>query len=87
MEGASIVIILGAFVLLWLFIKIFKKPIKWIFKLLLNALVGFVTLFLVNFLGGFVGLHITVGWLSAIVTGVLGIPGIVLLLLIENLVI
>lgn len=85
MEGSSIAIIIGAVLLLWLFIKIFKKPIKWVFKLLLNALVGFIALFFINYLGSFVGLHITVGWLSAIVTGVLGIPGIVLLLLIENL--
>lgn len=77
--------IIGAVLLLWIFIKIFKKPIKWIFKLFLNAIVGFAALFLLNFLGGFVGLHITVGWLSAIITGVLGIPGIILLLLIENL--
>ena len=41
-------------------------------------------LFVFNFLGGFIGLNITVGWVSAIVAGVLGIPGIILLLLVEN---
>lgn len=75
--------IIGIF-LLWLIIKLFSKPIKWIFKLLLNTLLGFVLLFVFNYLGQFVGLSITVGWLSALVTGVLGIPGIILLLLIEN---
>ena len=87
MESTNIILIVGGALLLWLFIKIFKKPIKWIFKLLLNTLAGFVMLFILNFLGGFIGLHITVGWLSALVTGVLGLPGIILLLLIENLVI
>lgn len=81
----EIVLIVLAVILIIAFFKIFTKPIKWIFKLLLNAIVGFVALFIVNFLGEFVGLHITVGWLSAIVTGFLGIPGIILLLLIENL--
>lgn len=79
----AIYVVIGA-LLLWLIIKIFATPIKWAFKLLINALLGFVVLFVFNYLGGFIGLSITVGWLSAIVAGVLGIPGIILLLLIEN---
>ena len=79
----AIYVIIGG-LLLWLIIKIFATPIKWALKLLLNAVLGFVMLFVFNFLGGFSGLSITVGWLSAIVAGVLGIPGIILLLLIEN---
>lgn len=70
--------------LLWLIIKLFSKPIKWVFKLLLNTLLGFVLLLLFNYLGQFIGLSINVGWLSALITGVLGIPGIILLLLVEN---
>ena len=78
-----IYVVLGV-LLLWLIIKLFSTPIKWALKLLLNALLGFVMLFVFNFLGGFIGLELTVGWLSAIVAGILGIPGIILLLLIEN---
>ena len=70
--------------LLWLIIKLFSKPIKWVFKLLLNTLLGFVLLLIFNYLGQFIGLNITVGWLSALITGVLGVPGIILLLLVEN---
>lgn len=70
--------------LLWLVIKLFSKPIKWVFKLLLNTLLGFVLLLLFNYVGQFIGLSINVGWLSALITGVLGVPGIVLLLLVEN---
>ena len=82
----SLTLILGLLLLI-LFFKIIAKPIKWILKLLLNALLGLVILVVVNFFGAFVGLKITVGWLSAIVAGVLGLPGVVLLLLIENLLI
>lgn len=80
----SILTIIIAVFLIWLVIKIFATPVKWALKLLLNALIGFVMLFIFNFLGGFIGLSLSVGWLSAIVAGVFGIPGIVLLLLIEN---
>lgn len=82
----TITLILGLLLLI-LFFKIIAKPIKWILKLLLNALLGLIILVVVNFFGAFIGLKITVGWLSAIVAGVLGLPGVVLLLLIENLLI
>ena len=85
MEGLSNVIcIVTAVLLIWLIIKIFATPIKWALKLLLNAVLGFVLLFIFNFIGAYVGISLTVGWGSAIVAGVLGIPGIILLLLLEN---
>lgn len=76
-------IILGV-LMLWLILKIFAKPIKWIFKLLFNTLTGFALLFIFNYLGSYIGISLSVGWVSAVITGVLGIPGIILLLLIEN---
>ena len=81
--GISIFIICGLLLLL-LFFKILAKPIKWILKLLLNALLGLVVLVVVNFFGSFVGLTITIGWISALVAGILGLPGVILLILIEN---
>lgn len=84
MDSSTIIIAIGLFLLLALFLTILAKPIKWALKLLINALVGFVILFIVNFLGGFIGLNITVGWISALVAGVLGIPGVILLILVET---
>ncbi|MCF0138212.1 MAG: pro-sigmaK processing inhibitor BofA family protein [Oscillospiraceae bacterium] len=81
----SLLLLIIAALALWLFIKILTKPIKWVLKLLLNAAIGFAALFVVNFLGAYIGLHITVSWLSALVTGFLGVPGIIILLLIENI--
>ena len=80
----TVLTVIIAVFLLWLVIKIFATPIKWALKLLLNAIIGFIMLFIFNFLGGFIGLSLSVGWVSAIVAGVLGVPGIILLLLIEN---
>ena len=79
----STVLIIGGIVLAVLFFTIMLKPIKWILKLLLNALLGLVLLFIVNYFGSFIGLSISVGWVSALVAGILGIPGIILLVLIE----
>ena len=69
--------------LLLLLLRLLRKPIRWAFKLLLHAVFGFVFLFIFNFFGNFIGLSLGINWLNAIVTGVLGIPGVILLLLLN----
>ena len=82
METLSSLLMLGATVLfVILLIKILAKPIKGIFKLLINAFFGFVVLFLVNFFGDFVGIHLEVNLLNSLITGFLGVPGVLLLVL------
>lgn len=67
----------GLFSLLF---RLLRKPIKWGFKLLLHVAFGFVTLFTFNIVGSWVGLGLPVNWITAAVSGVLGIPGVILLL-------
>lgn len=76
--------VIAGVIFIFLFIKIFSTPIKWILKLLLNAALGFVLLIVINFFGSYIGLSISVGWISALVAGLLGVPGIILLILIET---
>ena len=71
--------------LIVLMLKLLRKPIKWAFKLLLHALSGFVFLLIFNFFGSFVNLSLGFNWLNAAVTGVLGVPGVILLLLLKYL--
>ncbi len=71
------------FSLLGLLLKILKGPMKLAFKLLIHAVFGFVFLFIFNFFGAWVDLSIPVTWLNAIVTGVFGIPGVVVLLILQ----
>ncbi len=78
-----ILMISAALGMLWLLFKLLKRPIKWALKLLLNALIGFVGLLILNFLGSFIGISLGVNWFNAIITGVLGVPGVILLLLIK----
>ena len=65
---------------IFLFIKILLTPMKLIFKLLLNTGCGFICLFLLNLLSGITGIVIT-----AAIVGFLGLPGIVLLLVVQYL--
>ena len=63
--------------------KIFSAPIKLIIKLLANALVGGITLIIINWIGAFFNFHIDLNFFSALITGALGIPGIIILLILK----
>lgn len=82
MTAGAVVICILLVVLLF---KILKTPLKWAFKLLLNAVGGFIALFILNFFGAIVGLSLTINLVNCLVAGILGLPGIVLLLLLKYL--
>ena len=76
----AILIVIGI-LLLWLLLRLLKKPIKWALKLLFSAILGFVGLALLNIVGEPVGIWLNINWFNVLVTGILGIPGVLLLLL------
>lgn len=78
-------VIVAAVFILWLVVKLFRGPLKFLFKLLINTGLGFVALFLLNFFGDFLGISLGINWINALVIGVFGFPGLVLLLLIKYL--
>lgn len=82
----DILIVVAAVFLLWLVIRLFRKPIRWILKLLLNTahrLRGAVSAQL--FRQRPVGITLGLNWINALVIGVAGFPGLVLLLLLKYL--
>lgn len=81
LEEYLVYILLIAAVILML--RIFTLPIRLFFRLLWNAIVGLVLLVIFNALGGLIGINIGVNLLTCLTAGILGIPGIILLLLIK----
>lgn len=77
--GIIVIVAILALVLL----IILRKPIKLILKLILNTVVGFLALFAINFLGAAIGISVAVNWINAVVIGVLGLPGVALILLLQ----
>ena len=69
---------------IFIIFKIFNLSIKIFFKLLINALIGAALLFVFNFV--FAGLlnlsffYINITWLTALITGIFGVPGVVVLM-------
>ena len=84
MDSISLVIVIAAIVLaVVLVLKLLSKPIKFLFKLLINTVLGFVLLWLINFFGGDYGILLQLNLLNAVIVGLLGIPGVLLLLAIH----
>lgn len=66
---------------LFIFGRIFIIPIKKILKLLINSVLGGITIFLINFIGGYFGFHIGLNIFTSILVGILGLPGVVVLVI------
>ena len=72
--------VLAAFLLIAL-IRVFQAPLRLALKLLVNTLLGFLALWAVNLTAGVTGITLGLNLWNALVIGVLGLPGFVLLLL------
>ena len=84
MESVSMIVVIAAIVLaVILVLRILSKPIRFLFKLLINTVLGFVLLWIINFFGGAIGLALEFSLINALVIGLLGIPGVLLLLAIH----
>lgn len=67
--------------ILMLITFLFKVSGKIIMKLLMNALVGGIMIFLINFFASPIGISIDLTLFSAIIVGMFGVFGIILLLI------
>lgn len=54
-------------------------------KIIFNTLIGGIALAIINFFGGFFNFHIALNVVTAMVAGILGIPGVLLLVVLKIL--
>lgn len=86
METLSVVFLIAAAAALCvLLFKILAGPMKLITKLLINTAIGYVILFIFEFFADFFEISVGLNLINAVVVGVLGIPGIILLVLLKLL--
>ena len=74
MENFAAVFI--AVLLIFTLLRIIVLPIRWAMKLLLNSACGFLCLFLLNSISGFTGIYFPINYVTVILAGFLGLPGI-----------
>lgn len=63
--------------------RIFLAPIKLIFRLIINSALAVGVLFLINLAGPLINVYIGINPVSALVVGLLGIPGLCVLMLLQ----
>lgn len=83
-------VIIAAFfllVILYIVAQVFIKPVKLLWKLLINSAVGLILLLLVNYVGAFFDFSLPVNVISVLIAGFLGIPGALLLICLQLLMI
>lgn len=81
MDINTLAVYAAGIIILFIVAKMFLMPIKIIIKLVWNAILGGALLWLVNLVGGVFGFTIAINWMSALIVGLLGIPGVILLIL------
>ncbi len=68
----------------FLFGRLLLLPARLIGRLIVNSLLGAGLIALVNIIGSAFGVGIPLNVLNAVITGVLGVPGVILLLVLLN---
>lgn len=61
-------------------------PFKWILKLIYNGIIGGILLLVVNLIGKLIGFSIAINPITALVAGFLGLPGVIMLILLEKII-
>jgi len=57
----------------------FLVPLKILLRLVINSVAGAISILAINWIGAYWGLHISLNVLSAVIVGILGGPGAILL--------
>ena len=74
--------ILAGFLIIAL-LRVFSAPLRLALRVLVNTLLGFLALWTVNLTAAVTGISLGLNISNALVIGVLGLPGFVLLLLVQ----
>lgn len=83
MNTNTIIIYIACICFLFIFGRIFILPIKSILKLVLNSILGGLIIYIINVIGGLFAFHIGLNYITAILVGILGIPGAMLLVILK----
>ena len=69
--------------LIFALMRLISLPIQWGLKIFLNSACGFVCLFILNSISGFTGIRFPINYITAMIAGFLGLPGIGVLALMQ----
>ena len=64
-------------------VRLFSAPLKVALRVLINSVLGFGALWLLNLTGGGTGIALGLNIFNSLTVGILGVPGLFLLLLLQ----
>lgn len=85
MEFNNIIAYIACIFFLFIFGRLFIVPIKTILKLVINSVLGGITIFIINLIGAYFNFHIGLNLVTSIFVGILGIPGVIVIIIIKLL--
>lgn len=74
-----------ALLLVYVLIRLLFTPLRYAIYIVYHAALGAAALFVINLVGNLVGMHLPINAASAISVGYLGIPGLVLLFVLQRM--
>ena len=66
-------------------VKLFSWPLKILVKLILNCVFGVLLLLIANFVGKYVGIIIPINAVTALISGFLGVPGVIFIIIFQKI--
>lgn len=85
MGDYAFLVYIGCIIMILIIGKIFILPLKKIFKLVLNSIMGGTLIYIINIIGGSFNFHIGLNWWTIICSGILGVPGVILIVVLKLL--
>ena len=83
MELINVLTYISGLCIIFVLCRIFIVPLKYIFKLFLNSFIGVILLLIINSIGGFFNFHIGLNVFTILFVSILGIPGSILITIIN----
>lgn len=80
MDLMVIIAYIAGVLLLYVVGRLLLIPLRAIFQLIVNAVIGGAILLVVNLIGSFWGFGVGINPITALIAGLLGIPGVILLI-------
>ncbi|MFR5266449.1 pro-sigmaK processing inhibitor BofA family protein [Clostridium sp.] len=77
------ILLVGAICVGWLLFKIIFGSLKKIIGLVINGILGVILLTIFNYFGALFGVTIGINLLTALIAGILGVPGVILMVLFQ----
>ncbi|MBM7622432.1 inhibitor of the pro-sigma K processing machinery [Bacillus tianshenii] len=83
MQPLIVIGVIGALILLVLIVGTPLKPLRFVGQTAIKIMIGALFLFFLNAFGNSMGIHVPINFATSAISGVLGIPGVAALVIIQ----